>query len=514
VANEADLVGAIDQGTTGTRFMLFDHDGAPVASAYKEHRQIYPQPGWVEHDADEIWDNTLEVMARAVRENDIDPHRIAAIGVTNQRETTVVWDDNGRPVHNAIVWQDRRTADRCRELAAEHGDEVRAKTGLPIDPYFSATKLEWLLDNVPGMRKRVPKGHIKFGTMDTWLLHNLAMAEHETDPTNASRTLLYNLHTMAWDQGLLELFRVPFEVLPAPLTSSCVFGYFEPCHELEDAWGPWGIAELRIPVTGDLGDQQAALFGQACYDSGDTKVTVGTGSFLLRHTGNEPVASRNGLLTTVAYALPDQPPCYALEGSVFITGAAVQWLRDGLGIIANAAETQALAESVPDTAGVHFVPAFAGLGAPYWDPYARGAITGLTGGATRAHLARATLEAIAYQTRDVIEAMAADAHASATTHALRMDGGAVKNDFLCQFQADILGVPVVRPAVEETTALGAAYAAGLAVGFWRDLDEIRRLWRPGRTFEPRLTEDHREALYAAWQRAVQTARSATSPPAT
>ncbi|MDX9973745.1 MAG: glycerol kinase GlpK [FCB group bacterium] len=498
------LIGAIDQGTTGTRFMLFDRDGRPIAAAYKEHRQIYPHAGWVEHDPLEIWNNTLECMVRALRDANVSPRHIAAIGVTNQRETTVVWESqSGQPIHNAIVWQDRRTSDRCRALTQECGEEVRVRTGLPIDPYFSATKLEWLLDNIRDLHARAVHGELCFGTIDSWLLWNLTGA-HVTDPTNASRTLLFNLHTLAWDDYLLERFGVPRELLARVRSSAEVYGYLEPARHpvLAEAWGREAQG-LSIPIAGNLGDQQAALFGQAGYNPGDTKVTVGTGSFLLCNTGDRPVTSHHGLLSTVAYVLPGQPAQYALEGSVFVTGAAVQWLRDGLRIIDTAAETEALAESVPATAGVYFVPAFAGLGAPHWNPYARGTLVGITGGTTRAHIVRATLESIAYQTRDLVAAMTSDR--SSTAAPLRMDGGAVKNNFLCQFQADILGTAVVRPAVEETTALGAAYAAGLATGYWSNVDEIAALWRPDRTFEPRLNAGEREALHAKWQQALRAA---------
>jgi glycerol kinase len=505
--DRGDCIGAIDQGTTGTRFMVFNREGKPIAAAYKEHRQIYPEAGWVEHDADEIWLNTLEVMAQACASAGIGPERLAAIGVTNQRETAVLWEAHtGRPVYNAIVWQDRRTADRCRALVHEGASgDIRAKTGLPVDPYFSATKLEWLLDRDPELRARAQAAELHFGTVDSWLLWKLTGA-HVTDVTNASRTLLFNLHTLSWDPELLNLFRIPRALLPRVKCSAERYGYFEPSRHqaLREVWGDNAPA---IPVSGALGDQQAALFGQAAYAPGEMKVTVGTGSFLLRHTGGEPVESRHGLLTTVAYALPDQPACYALEGSVFITGAAVQWLRDGLGLIRTAAETEELAESVPDTAGVYFVPAFAGLGAPFWDAYARGTLVGVTGGTTRAHVVRATLEAIAYQTRDVIDAMAADAISGGGPQAavLRMDGGATRNNFLCQFQADVLGMPVVRPAVEETTSLGAAFAAGLAEGFWKDTAELRGLWQAGHIFEPRLSAGERDALYEGWQKAVRTA---------
>jgi glycerol kinase len=493
-------VGAIDQGTTGTRFMVFNRAGVPVGHAYREHSQIYPRPGWVEHDAREIWRNALAVVSEALSNVGIKPARLAAIGVTNQRETAVVWDRRtGEPVCNAIVWQDRRTADRCRELERNGvADLLVRKTGLPPDPYFSATKLEWLLQNVPGLREQAQSGNVLAGTVDAWLIWKMT-GRHVTDATNASRTMLFNLHEMRWDDELLELFGVPRALLPEVRPSSEVYGTF-------------ALDGMPVPVAGDLGDQQAALFGQACFSSGDTKNTYGTGAFLLRNTGERPVTSRNGLLTTVAYHLPGRPACYALEGSVFIAGAAVQWLRDGLRMIRSARETQELAESVAGTDGVYFVPAFTGLGAPYWNSYARGTIVGLTRGTGAAHVARATLEAIAYQARDVIDAMAADAATSSGAgeratpqHALRVDGGAVANDFLCQFQSDVLGVPVVRPKVRETTALGAAYAAGLAVGYWKGLDEIELLWQADRVFEPMLPEEERERLYAGWKRAVRCA---------
>jgi glycerol kinase len=490
-------VGAIDQGTTGTRFMLFGRDARPVARAYREHAQLFPRAGWVEHDAAEIWRNTQAVIDEALGAAGIEPTRVAAIGITNQRETTVVWDPaTGEPLCNAIVWQDRRTASRVREVEAQgRAEAIRAKTGLPLDPYFSATKLEWLLGNVLGLRDRAEKGEALFGTIDTWLIWKLTGA-HVTDPTNASRTMLFDLHQMQWDDELLDLFGVPRPMLPEVRTSSEVYGECD-------------LAGARVPVAGDLGDQQAALFGQAGFETGATKNTYGTGSFLLRNTGLQPIESTNGLITTVAYQLPDHGVCYALEGSVFITGAAVQWLRDGLGVIESAAETQPLAESVADTDGVYFVPAFAGLGAPYWQPEARGTIVGLTRGTTTAHLARAALEAICYQSRDVVDAMTADCWEAGETvsegSALRVDGGAVRNDFLCRFQSDVLGVPVVRPQVNETTALGAAFAAGLAVGYWDSLHELKGLWQADRTFEPQMGDDERERLYAGWQRAVKAA---------
>ena len=508
---EERLIGALDQGTTGTRFMAFDRNGWPVAKAYREHRQIYPRAAWVEHDPAEIWTNALSVMREALLGAQLQPVRIAAIGVTNQRETTLVWDGaSGAPLHNAIVWQDRRTADRCRQLAEEGwAERIRARTGLPPDPYFSATKLEWLLQNVPGLCERARQGRALFGTVDAWLIWKMT-GMHVTDPSNASRTMLFNIHTLDWDDELLELFGVPRAMLPAVRPSSSVYGTFD----LSRCGADEGPCE--VPVAGDLGDQQAALFGQAAFEAGDTKNTYGTGSFLLRNTGATPVASRHGLLTTVAYGLPGQPVRYALEGSVFITGAAVQWLRDGLKVIRSAAETEALAGSVPDTGGVYFVPAFAGLGAPYWEPYARGTLVGLTRGTTLAHIVRATLEAIAYQSRDVVKAMDADVRLGAPDDhtggtrvqaALKVDGGAVKNNFLCQFQSDVLGVPVVRPVVEETTALGAAYAAGLAVGYWKDLHEIAQLWKADRTFRPQLDAARRDDLYRGWKQAVRCALS-------
>jgi glycerol kinase len=501
------FVGVIDQGTTGTRFMVFDHDGSPIASAYREHRQFFPQPGWVEHDPGEIWANTQAVMGEALSRVPDGLRSLAGIGVTNQRETSLLWDTStGRPLYPALVWQDRRTAGRCAELRALGlADSIRQRTGLPLDPYFSATKIEWLLNHL-GTAARGP--NVRFGTIDTWLIWQLTGA-HVTDPTNASRTLLFNLDALDWDAELLRLFGVPRELLPAVASSSEVYGHLRPerCRTLLDALGAAGGLP-EIPVCADLGDQQAALFGQAGFAAGETKNTYGTGSFLLRHAGTARSQPGAGLLGTIAYALPRQLPCYAVEGSIFVTGAAVQWLRDGLGVIGAAAETEALAQSVPDCGGVYFVPALTGLGAPHWDPNARGTVVGLTRGTGVPHLVRATLEAIAYQTRDVVQAMTGTPSGSRPVPALpslKVDGGAVKNGFLCQFQADILGVPVLRPRVAETTSLGAAYAAGLAVGFWRDLDEIRRLWVPERTFEPQMPAARREELYAGWQRAVHCA---------
>ena len=490
-------VGAIDQGTTGTRFALFDEEGNVVSVAYREHRQFYPRPGWVEHDPEEIWQNTLAVMQEALAAAGLQSGRLRAIGITNQRETVVAWDAaTGRPLHPAIVWQDRRTAGRCREIAdADRAEEIRRRTGLPVDPYFSATKIEWLLREVEDVRRAAALGRARFGTIDSWLLTRLTGA-HVTDPTNASRTLLFDLHALRWAPELLALFGVDEASLPAVIPS------IAPDSDLVVAEG---LPAAGVPVRGILGDQQAALFGQAGFDRGDVKNTNAPGAFLLLNTGDAPAASRHGLLSTVAYQESGRPARYALEGSVFVTGAAVQWLRDSLGVIAGAAETEALARSIPDTGGVYLVPAFTGLGAPYWEPEARGSLFGLTRGSGRAHLARAALEAMAYQTRDVVEAMRADA--GVTLQALRVDGGAVGNAFLCQFQADILGLPVLRPAVTETTSLGAAYAAGLAAGVWPGMDALRAHWRLDRRFEPEMPAERRASLWEGWQRAVSAARA-------
>ena len=493
-----DYLAAIDQGTTGTRCILFDLKGQIAASAYREHQQIFPHPGWVEHDPLEIWSRTQEVIAEAVRGA---RGRLVAVGVTNQRETVVAWDARtGRPVYNAIVWQDTRTEPDCRVLIDAGWDEdVRARTGLPISTYFSATKIRWLLANVPAMRELASSGHLRLGTIDTWVIWNLtggpAGGAHVTDATNGSRTLLCNLATLEWDPVLLERFGVPARALPAIRPSAAAEPYG---HTRAD--GPFGAA---IPICGDLGDQQAALVGQACFSPGEAKNTYGTGSFLLQHVGATPSRSTRGLLGTAAYTLADER-AYALEGSVAITGAAVQWLRDNLGLISNAAETETIAQQVPDAGGIYFVPAFSGLFAPYWDMRARGAIVGLTRYVTKAHLVRATLEAICFQSREVLDAMVADSGRAVTV--LKVDGGATANDFLMQLQADILGVPVVRPAVRETTALGAAYAAGLARGVFASTDDLRRLWRADRTFEPAWEAGRREAALAGWKRAVERTR--------
>lgn len=486
---------ALDQGTTSSRAILFDRQGRPLAQVNQEFPQVYPQPGWVEHRPQDIWESQIAVARRVLAQAAVQPEEVAAIGVTNQRETTLVWDARtGEPVGNAIVWQCRRTAGICAHLAAQGwADPIRERTGLVLDAYFSATKLKWILDHTPGLRERAARGEVLFGTVDTWLIWNLSGGRlHVTDYSNASRTMLFNIHTLDWDGEILAALDIPRAMLPQVLPSSHVYGYTDPA-----------VLGAAIPIAGAAGDQQAALFGQACFRPGDAKNTYGTGCFLLLHTGDRPVPSRHGLLTTIAWGLGGRVE-YALEGSVFIAGAAVQWLRDELQIIRHAAETEALAQSVPDTAGVYLVPAFVGLGAPYWDPHARGTVVGLTRGAGRAHLVRAALEAIAYQTRDVLDAMQQDA--GLRLQSLKVDGGAVGNNFLLQFQADILGVPVVRPVVTETTALGAAFLAGLAVGLWRDQQELAGLWQAERSFAPAMAPERREALYAGWQRAVARTR--------
>ena len=487
---------ALDQGTTSSRAIVFDQAGTPRAMAQREFRQIFPQPGWVEHDANEIWETQLAVAREVLAKAGLSARDIAAIGITNQRETTVVWDRiTGQPIYNAIVWQDRRTAEVCDALkAGEHGDEVTRRTGLLLDAYFSATKITWLLDHVPGARKRAEAGQLAFGTIDSWLLWKLTGGTvHATDGSNASRTMLYNLHEGVWDETLLALFNVPHTVLPRVLPSSGVAGL---------ALRNWLGGE--IPVAGLAGDQQAALFGQCCWQPGMVKNTYGTGCFMLMHTGERPALSTQRLLTT-ATAQAGVRREYALEGSVFIGGAVVQWLRDGLGIIQSSTEVQALAQSVPDNGGVYFVPAFAGLGAPHWDAHARGSISGLTRGSTKAHIARAAVEAIAYQSADLLDAMHRDS--GMTINELRVDGGATRDNFLMQFQADILGVPVLRPRVTETTALGAAYLAGLAVGYWKSTEEISAQWQVERRFEPAMSRDQAHALRAGWHEAVARTRS-------
>ncbi len=504
---------SIDQGTTSSRALVIDHAGSVAGQGQQEFRQYYPQPGWVEHDPLEIWQTTLVAVGRALAAAGAGAGDVAAIGITNQRETTVLWERaTGRPVYKAIVWQCRRTAPLCDELKAQgHAELFRAKTGLVIDAYFSGTKVKWLLDNVPGLHAQAQRGEIAFGNIDTWLLWNLTGGRvHATDYSNASRTLLFNIHTLDWDDEILRILGIPRAILPQARPSSGVFGL-----AAANAADSAVLAALQgLPIAGIAGDQQAALFGQAGYTPGMVKSTYGTGAFLLMNTGQRAVESRHGLLTTIAWGLGDAWPTasalhapgvqYALEGSVFIAGAALQWLRDELKIIANAAESATLASSIPDTGGVYLVPAFVGLGAPHWDMYARGAILGLTRGSGRAHVVRAALEANAYQVRDVVEAMVNDA--GIPLRELRVDGGAAANDFLMQFQADLLGVPVVRPKVTETTALGAAYLAGLAVGFWKSQEEIAALWQVDRRFEPAMGVERRESLYRGWQRAVERAK--------
>jgi len=491
---------ALDQGTTGSTVLAVDLDGQARGRGYVELPQHYPRPGWVEHDPEDIWRTTVEAIGQALHAARISPAEVAAVGITNQRETTILWERrSGRPIHNAIVWQCRRTADACDRLKAAGVEaEVRRKTGLVVDAYFSGTKIAWLLDHVEGARAWAERGEIAFGTVDSWLLWRLTGgAVHATDFSNASRTLCFDIRALRWDEGLATMLGVPMEVFPELRPSAGVFG--------ETAGG--GPLPAGIPVAGIAGDQQAALFGQACLEPGMAKNTYGTGCFLLLNTGERPVTSTRGLLTTIAWFL-DGRATYALEGSVFIAGAAVQWLRDGLGIIATAGETQALAESVADTGGVYLVPAFVGLGAPYWDPYARGTIVGLTRGTTRAHLARAALEAIAYQSRDVLDTMAQDSGVPIKT--LRVDGGAAANDFLCQFQADMLGMDVLRPAVTETTGLGAAWLAGVGVGLWTPRDLGAR-WRLQRRFTPALAPGGTDAMCDGWRRAVERSRAWVQP---
>ncbi|TXL61948.1 glycerol kinase GlpK [Aeromicrobium terrae] len=488
----SEYVGAIDQGTTSTRFMVFDHAGAEVGRHQLEHEQILPQAGWVEHDAAEVWARTQDVVRGGLEAAGITAADLAAVGITNQRETTVVWDRRtGEPYGNAIVWQDTRTDGIVKQLERDgHGDLIRQRTGLPPAAYFAGGKLKWILDNVDGVRADAEAGHALFGTMDTWVIWNLT-GEHLTDVTNASRTMLMDLETLDWDDELLGLFGVPRQMLPEIRSSSEVYGNTR-------ADGPFGA---EVPVAGDLGDQHAALVGQACFDAGGLKNTYGTGNFLVLNTGTEIVRSQNGLITTVAYRLGDQPAAYALEGSIAVTGSAIQWLRDQLGIIDDAAESETLAASVDDTGGVAFVPAFSGLFAPYWRSDARGAIVGLSRFNTKAHLARAALEAICHQSADVVEAMVADA--GLTLPELKVDGGVTLNSLCMQIQADVLGVPVVRPQVAETTALGAAYAAGLAVGVWSGTDELVENWAEGARWEPATDAEQRKTARAQWAKAVE-----------
>ena len=491
-----DFVLAIDQGTTSSRAIVFNHDSATVGEAQREFTQHYPRPGWVEHDANEIWDVTLAVMREALEDAGASPEDIAAIGITNQRETVVMWDkETGEPVHNAIVWQDRRGAQICTELSEQGYDEMVAnKTGLVIDAYFSGSKVKWLLENVEGLKERAQNGEVLFGTIDTWVIYKLTGGRaHVTDYSNASRTLMYNIFDLQWDDELLEMLGgVPRAALPDVRPSSYVYGN-------TDA----GVFGAEVPVAGVAGDQQAALFGQTCFTPGEAKNTYGTGSFLLMNTGSEMKRSAHQLLSTIAWRI-DGEVDYALEGSVFISGAAVEWLRDGLGIIDSVQEVERLASSVPDTGGVTVVPALTGLGAPHWDAAARGTILGLTRGSTAAHIARATLEAIACQTRDVTDAMTADSGIPLTS--LRVDGGAARNNLLMQLQADVLGVPVIRPKNVETTAVGAAFLAGLGCGLWRDQASLANRWSVDRVFEPATGESERQSRYATWREAVERSR--------
>jgi glycerol kinase len=491
-----DYILALDQGTTSSRAIVFDRAGAIVSLAQQEFSQYFPQPGWVEHDAEEIWRSQLAVMRQALRDARLSARDIAAIGITNQRETVVLWDRrSGEPVGRAIVWQDRRTADLCAELRANGSEELfTSRTGLLLDPYFSGTKLAWMMEHVPGLRRRAEAGELAFGTVDAWLIWKLSNgAVHVTDASNASRTLLYNIHSGRWDEELLSLLDIPLQLLPTVVDSSAVVA-----HTADTILG------ARVPVAGIAGDQQAALFGQACHRPAMVKNTYGTGCFMLMHTGDMAVRSRHRLLTTVAWQRNGARE-YALEGSVFIAGAVVQWLRDGLGIIETSAEVERLASSVNDNGGVYFVPAFTGLGAPHWDPGARGVIVGLTRGSGAGHIARAAVESMAYQTTDVIDAMRADC--AMPLAELRVDGGAARNDALMQFQADLLGVPVVRPKITETTALGAAYLAGLAVGYWQNTEEIARQWQVDRRFDPAMARDQVQELLSGWRRAVAAART-------
>jgi glycerol kinase len=490
----SDYIGAIDQGTTSTRFIVFDKAGRIVSLAQREHEQIYPRPGWVEHDPEEIWRRTREVIFDAMRQTSLKPNDLAAVGIANQRETTIVWNrKTGRPVYNAVVWQDTRVDDAVTEFSREGGqDRFRRTTGLPLATYFSALKIRWILDNVPGVRKQAEAGDVVFGNVDAFLAWKLTGGSnggvHVTDVTNASRTQLMNLATLDWDQQILEHFRVPQKMLPPIRSSSEVYG----------------LAQLEViknvPIAGILGDQQAALVGQTCFKRGEAKNTYGTGCFLLMNTGCEPVQSRHGLITTVAYKIGEKPAQYALEGSIAISGALVQWLRDNLGVIQESSDIERLARAAKDNGGVYFVPAFSGLYAPYWKASARGVIAGLTRYANKSHLARAVLEATAFQTREVVEAMECDS--GIALDALRTDGGMVENDLLMQFQADILNRPVLRPVIKETTALGAAYAAGLAIGFFEGTDELKAQWAVDHSWQPHMDEETREKMYGLWKKAV------------
>ncbi|MBZ4646726.1 MAG: glycerol kinase [Petroclostridium sp.] len=490
---EKKYVMALDQGTTSSRAILFDQDGKIVGVAQKEFTQYYPQPGWVEHDPMEIWGTQSGVAREVLEKTGVKPQEVAAIGITNQRETAVIWDKNtGKPIHNAIVWQCRRTAEICNELKTRGLEQyIKENTGLVVDAYFSGTKIKWMLDNVEGAREKAQKGELLFGTIDTWLVWNLTRGKvHVTDYTNASRTMLYNIKQMKWDENLLKELDIPASMLPEVKSSSCQYGVTD----------PYTFGGAQIPISGIAGDQQAALFGQACFEQGSAKNTYGTGCFILMNTGFTPVQSKNNLLTTIAWGI-DGKVEYALEGSVFNAGASIKWLRDELKLIESAPQSDIEAEKVPDTAGVYVVPAFTGLGAPYWDMYARGTIVGITRGTKREHIIRATLESIAYQSRDVLEAMEADS--GIKLKELKVDGGASVSPFLMQFQADILGVAVNRPKVIETTALGAAYLAGLGVGFWRDKQDIQKRWVSDKVFQPKMEKSIKEDKYLNWKRAVE-----------
>ncbi|ORI05062.1 glycerol kinase [Mammaliicoccus sciuri] len=487
---------SIDQGTTSSRAILFDKEGTIKFVSQREFKQYFPKGGWVEHDANEIWTSVLAVISSVLNENNISPKQIEGIGITNQRETAVVWDKNtGRPVYHAIVWQSRQTQDICTELKSKDLEPIfKEKTGLLLDPYFSGTKVKWILDNVEGAREKAENGDLLFGTIDTWLIWKFTGDIHVTDYSNASRTLMYNIYDLKWDEELLEYLDVPASMLPEVKPSSEVYGYTQEHHFFGE----------KIAIAGVAGDQQAALFGQACFESGEVKNTYGTGGFMLMNTGEKAVKSESGLLTTLAYGL-DGKVNYALEGSIFVSGSAIQWLRDGLRMIKSAPASEDYANRVKSTEGVYVVPAFVGLGTPYWDADARGAIFGLTRGTEKEHFIRATLESLCYQTRDVLEAMEKDSGINVET--LRVDGGAVKNNFLMQFQADIVNTPVERPEVNETTALGAAYLAGLAVGFWKSKDEIKQRWKLETEFKPELEEEEREKLYKGWKTAVKATQA-------
>ncbi len=488
---EKKFILALDQGTTSSRAIVFDHNGHIKSVAQKEFTQYFPQPGWVEHNPNEIWSSQASVIAEAISAIDINGLDIAGIGITNQRETTIVWDvDTEEPIYNAIVWQDRRTSEFCDELKAQGlTDKIHEKTGLIIDAYFSGTKIKWILDNVPGARKRAEMGKLRFGNVDSWLVWRLTRGEvHVTDVTNASRTMLFNIHDLKWDEELMKLLDIPMSMMPEVKSSSEVYGHTKTT-----------IFAHEVPISGIAGDQQAALFGQMCIEPGSIKNTYGTGCFVMLNTGNKPVMSKNNLLTTIAWKIGDQV-VYALEGSIYVGGSVVQWLRDGLGFITSSSEIEDLASTVPDSGGVYFVPALTGLAAPYWDQYARGTIAGITRGTTRAHIARAALDGIAFQTYDIAQAMAKDMNASLTE--LKVDGGASRNNLLMQTQADLLGIKVVRPRITETTALGAAYLAGLAVGFWKNINDIKNQWQVERCFEPIADSDTVEAAKAGWADAV------------